>query len=150
MSTWIFQGNPKIFDVDGYLKSRKAISWQIRQEFYKEKLNLGDTVYIWRSDGYEKGSGGLVAKSIIIALPRVLDGSDAKEFWVDQSGSKAGLRVLLHLEELRLDDVVKRADIKAHPILRDLVIVKMRNRTNYSVSEEHSDSLREVWGCFYG
>ncbi|WP_186673918.1 EVE domain-containing protein [Sporosarcina sp. BP05] len=61
MNTWIFQGNPTKFNVDDYLLENDYIWWSIRQEHLVSDINLGDEVFIWRSDGANKGSGGAVA-----------------------------------------------------------------------------------------
>ena len=48
METWIFQGNPKVFDIDGYLAaSSGVILWRVSR--YAEQIAIGDSVYIWRS-----------------------------------------------------------------------------------------------------
>lgn len=45
MNTWIFQGNPKFFDVDAYIKNHKYIWWSVRQENFLDKIELGDQVF---------------------------------------------------------------------------------------------------------
>ncbi|MER2172563.1 MAG: EVE domain-containing protein [Psychrobacillus psychrodurans] len=54
MNTWIFQGNPKKFNVDDYLLDNREIWWSIRQKHIVDKIKIGDEVFIWRSDGTEK------------------------------------------------------------------------------------------------
>ena len=50
MKTWIFQGNPGVFDIDSYLASTAGlITWRVAR--YAEEIEPGDTVYIWRSQG---------------------------------------------------------------------------------------------------
>ena len=67
MPKWIFQGNPKQFtinkdkfpdlhDLNQYVKDGKIIDWSIRQKHHE--IKSGDEVFIWRSDGGEKGTGG--------------------------------------------------------------------------------------------
>jgi 5-methylcytosine-specific restriction enzyme B len=69
MSYWIFQGNPKQFDVDTYLQKSEKVTWSIRQKQYSEKTSIGDQVFIWRSDGGKKNSGGVIALCEIISEP---------------------------------------------------------------------------------
>jgi hypothetical protein len=48
MAAWIFQANPDVFDIDGYLDSCSGdFYWLVTR--YKDQLALGDKVYIWRS-----------------------------------------------------------------------------------------------------
>jgi 5-methylcytosine-specific restriction enzyme A len=62
MNTWIFQGNPRVFDIDNYVKNHKYIWWSLRQEYYFEKVQIGDVVFLWRSDGGQRGTGGIPSK----------------------------------------------------------------------------------------
>ena len=69
MTSWIFQGNPKKFRIDEYLRNRQLITWEIRQMHFKDKISTGDEVFIWRADGDKTGSGGIVAKGEILSRP---------------------------------------------------------------------------------
>ena len=68
LNTWIFQGNPKIFKVDDYLLENESIWWSIRQAHFVDQIQIGDEVYIWRSDGANKDSGGIVARTVAVTL----------------------------------------------------------------------------------
>lgn len=69
MNTWIFQGNPKHFDMDTYLTENKHITWSVRQKYLADQMQVGDIVFIWRSDGGKKGTGGMIAKSKVTKAP---------------------------------------------------------------------------------
>jgi len=50
MGTWIFQGNPDDYDIDGYLGSRPAqLVWLVTR--YASEIIIGDRVYLWRNQG---------------------------------------------------------------------------------------------------
>jgi hypothetical protein len=50
MQTWIFQGNPDDYDIDGYLNSRPAqLDWLVTR--YASEIAVGDRVYLWRKQG---------------------------------------------------------------------------------------------------
>jgi hypothetical protein len=52
MRTWIFQGNPAVFDIEGYLAASSGlITWTVAR--YAEQISAGDTVYIWQSQGHD-------------------------------------------------------------------------------------------------
>lgn len=42
---WIFQGNPKIYDVELALKNNAVFTWNVKA--HKEKIKVGDKVIIW-------------------------------------------------------------------------------------------------------
>ena len=45
MRTWIFQGNPEVFDIEGYLAASSGlITWTVAR--YADQISPGDTAYI--------------------------------------------------------------------------------------------------------
>ena len=44
MRTWIFQGNPEVFDIEGYLAASSGlITWTVAR--YADQISPGDTIY---------------------------------------------------------------------------------------------------------
>ena len=107
---WIFQGNPKVFDVDTYVSASKIISWNIRQPRYKDKIKLNDEVFIWRSNG--KKPGGIIAYSKVV-----------REAYFDGEIDNVDLEIL----EYRLtkeSGMLLRDDLKNDISMSDLSIIK--------------------------
>lgn len=50
-NTWIFQGNPNVFDIDNYVRNHRFIWWSLRQEHFSDTIEINDEVFLWRSDG---------------------------------------------------------------------------------------------------
>lgn len=75
MTSWIFQGNPSIFDIDGYLHSTPgAITWLAKQN--ATEIAVGDTVYLWRSQGKasaERRSGVIASAEVIFPAAPMVD-----------------------------------------------------------------------------
>jgi len=70
MSTWIFQGNPEVFDIEGYLAaSAGLITWTVAR--YADQISPGDTVYIWQPKGKDAAQAGILAEGTIIEYPGV-------------------------------------------------------------------------------
>ena len=63
---WIFQANPKIYDLEGSLKSLNKQKWSVRQ--YKNEIKIGDTVYLWQSGP----NAGILAKSTVLTKPALI------------------------------------------------------------------------------
>lgn len=130
-NTWIFQGNPKVFDVDTYLKENKIITWTIRQERFADKIKNNDEVYIWRSNG--KSPGGIIAYGKVIKQP-YLEEND----WVAD----------IEIYEYRLnedDGMLLRDDLKDDIVTSKLNIIRQPNGTNFEVNEEQSQYLKKLW-----
>ena len=60
MVSYLFQGNPDRFDIDGYLQAAvdqdRDISWSVKQ--HKNIIQPGDTVFLWRAAGRDKNDSG--------------------------------------------------------------------------------------------
>ena len=134
--TWIFQGNPiyeQDFDFNKDLIKGNSISWNIKKKYHVDKIKLNDEVYIWRSDGNEKGSGGIVAYGTIIGSPYKSNDTYAVD---------------IRIEEVRLTEdehMMKRIDIKEDIILSDLLIIKQPNGTNYILKEYEANYIKNIW-----
>lgn len=146
MSTWIFQGNPTKFNVDDYLLENENIWWSIRQQHLAEHIKLGDEVFIWRSDGGSKGSGGIVAKTKVITLPQDYTNDNASaEYWYEDVSNDTYLAVGLKVLEVEILNGINRLELKENENLADLKILHLKQNTNYLLSEEHGSYLRQLW-----
>ena len=81
METWIFQGNPDEFDMDGYLASRPAqVVWLVTR--YPSEIAVGDRVYLWRNQGKQHAIAGVVGEGIVTAAPELRsEDPSAVRFW---------------------------------------------------------------------
>jgi hypothetical protein len=146
MVTWIFQGNPKVFQVDKYLAQKKIILWTIRQKHFKDEISIGDEVFIWRADGNIPKSGGIVAKGKVISTPQNME-DDAPNLWIDLQKSTSALRVAIELEDVRLtgEGMLKRIDLEKDTNVRDMRILVVRSETNYKLEPRHAQYIEKLW-----
>jgi hypothetical protein len=70
MNTWLFQGNPDLFDLDRYLTLAREIVWTFRQAHLAPLMHRGDRVFIWRSSGKGRAVAGIVASGWLLDVPR--------------------------------------------------------------------------------
>lgn len=147
MNYWIFQSNPKYFYVDTYIKDNKIIFWTLRQEHFKDNINIGDIVYIWRSDGANPGTGGIIAKCKVIDLPTNQAFDDAEDLWIDKL-KKGKWYVNIKILEFRLTAVqhmLKRTDLKKDSKINSLAILKFANNTNYLLTKDEGEYIEFLW-----
>jgi 5-methylcytosine-specific restriction enzyme B len=145
MPHWIFQGNPQRFtidnekyphlhDINNYVKEGKVIDWNIRQKHHVQDVKIGDQVFIWRSDGEEKNSGGVIALAEIISEPSLGD---------DNVHS-----VELRIQECRLtaeEGMLPRYELKEVPETSQLLIIRAPQSTNYKLTEDEFSYLKYYW-----
>ena len=62
--SWIFQANPKLYNIDAALASLREMSWLVKR--HKESINPGDEVFLWKSGS----EGGILAeRQCLLHLP---------------------------------------------------------------------------------
>jgi len=146
MTSWIFQGNPNRFRINDYLLSRQVILWDIRQDYYADKITIDSDVFIWRSD--EKNiPGGIIAIGKIISLPTNFP-DDAARFWLVQQKKPTTLRVKIKLGEVRVDEkngMLTRFKLAQEPLLANMKILSFFSQTNYVLADNHAKRLKEIW-----
>jgi EVE domain/HNH endonuclease len=149
MRTWIFQGNPDDFDIDGYLATRPVeLPWLVTR--YADQIAVGDRVYIWRAQGSAQGNtAGVIAEAEVIAAPALRPESpDAVPFWRRGGDEATALRnrAILRLVRIaRPREVIQRRWCIEDPVLRDLRVLKMASGTNYPLTEKHAERLAALW-----
>jgi hypothetical protein len=98
-TTFIFQGNPDRFDIDGYLAQAKGrISWLVTSS-YKE-ITAGDQVFIWRARGSKPlyKSYGIIAECVVEGSASIRsDDPESMQFWTENEGTTEEYLVWLKL-----------------------------------------------------
>lgn len=145
LASWIFQSNPKAFDVDGYINAGSAtITWLVTR--YAGSIAVGDTVYIWRAVGEGKDPSGVIAEcrvaSSVLSVP---PDPSAQKFWKTSTATPAS-RVRLSVHRIALPkQILKRDWIQADPILQEASIIKAPLGTNFMLSDDQGERLAALW-----
>jgi hypothetical protein len=147
MQTWIFQGNPDHFDIDGYLATWPTqFPWLVTK--YANDIQVGDRVFLWRNQGKHKAIPGIIAEARIVSSvePRP-ESSDGQPFWrVPQPATDIRPRVLLRLVRVATKrEVLRREWLEEDPVLRDLPNLKLAAGTNYIIPSEQALRLTALW-----
>jgi len=148
MRTWIFQGNPDDFDLDAYLATAPIrFPWLVTR--YGDEISAGDRVYIWRTQGKQKGIAGLIAEAEVIARVALLPESpDAIPFWRADASAAMEVRPRGILRLVRVAtprEVIRRDWCEEDPVLRTLPNLKMAAATNYPLGREQLERLAALW-----
>ncbi|MDQ2995746.1 MAG: EVE domain-containing protein, partial [Chloroflexota bacterium] len=138
-SAWIFQSNPKQYDLPGALAAFDQISWLVRQN--DTNIKAGDTVYLWESGD----NAGIVAVALTLAEPRDLPPDQLdRQFYRD--GRKLDAvqpRVPLQIE-LVLPQRITRDELLAEPTLKNMAILQQPRGTNFKVSDAEATTLASM------
>lgn len=118
----------------------------VRQEHFAPKMNIGDSVYLWRSDAGDIGSGGIVAHGIMIDVPKMLEDEEAAKYYSEPIDAKPTLRSKILLDSVHLrPPKLSRAELKKDPRLSGLSILKIANSTNFEVDASQAKRLDELY-----
>lgn len=135
MSTWIFQGNPKIFDINSYVSNGGVIGWDVRVRKHQNDIKIGDKVFIWRTEGKERYRGGIIAYTKVV-----------KPAYYDDKSER--MRVDLEIIESRLDEesnMILRTDLKECVRTKFLTILRSPQGTNFYCTDEEGEALLSFW-----
>jgi hypothetical protein len=133
---WIFQANPGLYDLQGAVQALGQLTWLVKQ--HKDDIKEGDTVFLW-----EGGSdAGIIAVAQVIEGPALRGDNPQEADFVRDADKFAGeqLRVLLRVERV-LKDRISRVDLRKHPVLHNMTILKAPQGTNFALSDDEVRAL---------
>jgi hypothetical protein len=136
---WIFQANPKIYNIDGALNDLSELTWTVKHE--ATRASVDDHVFFWRA-GRE---AGVIALGTIIEPPTVRENLPTEEQYLLNPERLGGAqsRVLVRVDR-RLDEPLLRTAIAADPRLKDLMILRFANYSTFKVAPNHAEAILEL------
>lgn len=137
-SAFLFNASPKHYDIDAAIRELEAMNWGVKQ--HRNDIHAGDRVYIWRS-----GSGrGIVAFGTILTDPATMPDQEGQRF-IRNAGLFEGeqLRVRLSIDRV-LDPPLGEDELRRHPVLKDLRVLKLANNTNYLLTPAQEQALSDL------
>jgi MoxR-like ATPase len=136
---WIFQANPARYQIDAALRGVEEIEWTVSR--YRDRVQVGDRVYIWRS-GAEGGvvAVGTVGSPVTEKLPR----KEERRYWIEED-TEIRPRVNIRVSEV-LSSPLLRSDLQQDHTLSELPILRFANQTVFEVTPAQDARLRELIG----
>jgi len=145
-NVYLFQGNPKYYDMDAYLVTHPYIYW--RSPNYKDQIKTGDKAILWRAGK----NAGMIAIGEIVEAPT--PASDihfpdllGQQFWTSDEVDKNDIKVGIKIHEVRLSDSgVSRASFKSNPIVNSHRIITNPTGTVFQVDKDVANAIYSAWG----
>ena len=145
---WIFQSNPKRFNLDEYLANNHALVYWWTP-FHKREIKQGDLAFIWRTGRH----AGVVAIGSIVEGPvnRFKVKSPeflADELWYDQVPGSEEQTVGIALSEVRLTQdkgMLIRQDLSKDSIFSKHPIITAPRRTVFPLDSNAEQRLFLYW-----
>ena len=141
--TWIFQAEPKDFDLRAALKKSnehgRIIMWLVSRN--REEVQPGHRVYMWAAGA----AGGPIAVTTVLTVPTV---STIDEWQLECAINRARFASADWRVRLRIDRILPRPigrnELKRHPELEDLSILKFWQATVFPVSPDQAALLARL------
>jgi hypothetical protein len=147
MTTWLFRGNPRDFDMNAYLQPHRDLQWHVRQHLLMPEMHVGDRVFLWRSNGDMPGTAGIVARGSLVGTVLIRPHSDFVT-WLRRKPDPSIPTVLIRLDDIRLTaraGCLLRSELVQDAILRNLEIISKPTLTSCKLSAVQQERLEQVW-----
>lgn len=138
-SCWIFQGNPKLYDVFSAVSELDSITWAVNQN--PKQIKKGDKAYIWISGS----DGGIIAAGTVLCDPEM------KQPDVDDPYNRSValnrepyLGVDIEIQRKLIDSIVKRTTLLADDRTKRMEILTFPGATNFRVTKEEDEVIEGI------
>jgi 5-methylcytosine-specific restriction protein B len=134
---WVFQGNPKIYDVISSISDNALETWSVKA--YKNEIKKGDKVIIWVSG--EK-SGCYALCEVISDVYEGLDDENQMKYYTGQYNNEKSTRVRIKITHDLATNPITKKQIDS---INELSNLKVGSQgTNFSATEEEFLAILEL------
>jgi len=136
--SWIFQGNPAVWDIRRAVHDFAATDFSVLR--YKDEIKAGHTAFLWESGP----KGGVVGVAELLEDP-VERPHTHDQYTIAESHVLQGVHPRADIRVLKaLDTPISRDEIRTHPGLEDLAILRFAQGTNFPVTPDEAQILHEM------
>lgn len=134
---WIFQGNPKEFDIVKALKDKALKTWRVKA--HKDRISKGDKVIVWSGGKH----AGVYALATIDSDVQILPEPDIeKSYYKDQTVYEDKERIFLKIDCNLYNQPLLKTELENHPWFSKM---KVGNQgTNFSATKEEYESILKI------
>jgi EVE domain len=141
VSHWLFQGNPKYYRLLEAIAQLDEIPWLVTR--YNKEIQVGDGVLVWIAGE----QAGIYAIAEIIEPPQIPIEISDLDYWIAIDNAKKDKpHVKLRFLRKLLGQPLRRNEIKYDPILKDLLVIRAPNSTNFKVTTQQWERVYQLKG----
>ncbi|MCK6533075.1 MAG: EVE domain-containing protein [Polyangiaceae bacterium] len=137
---WIFQANPRYFDLAAALGTLNELQWRVNQHL--DRIKPGHRVFLWQSGK----NGGVLALGTILTAPATLAPMQQEQpFVLDAEALPPTpmLGVRVRIDEV-LDEPLDRETLREDPRLASLGFLRASQGTNFPVTDAELGALLDL------
>ena len=136
-SYWVFQGNPKKYDIIKSLKENNLTTWSVSA--HKKRIKKGDKFILWATGS---NSGCYALGTITTDVYRGYDSEEEEQYYLGDEENIEKDRCDIKIDISLVDDPIYRTEIKSNQKLLNLKVGFQG--TNFSATEEEFDELVKI------
>jgi len=138
-SAWIFQGNPKYYDVVAAVEALNTITWAVNQ--YSNQIKSGDRAYVWLSGS----DGGIIASGMIMCDPEMRKPNLNDPYnRGDALKTELYLAVDIKIERKLAQQRILRAALLADERTKQLGVLTYPGATNFRVTKAQEEVIENI------
>lgn len=134
---WIFQGNPKEFDIIKALEDNALKTWRVKA--HKEKIKKGDKVILWAGG---KNSGAYALATIDSEVTKMPEPEIEKYYYKDQTVYEDKERVFLKIDYNLYGQPILKSEIENYSWFSKMKVGSQG--TNFIATKEEYESIKEL------
>ena len=136
---WIFQGNPKYYEVNDAVNELDTITWAVNQ--YQKQIKERDKAYIWLSGP----GGGIVAVGTILCDPKIVKPDFEDPYNRSEALNKEPyLAVDIQLHTKLTDSIVERTLLLSDERTKRMEILTYPGATNFRVTKDEDEVIESI------
>lgn len=139
-SVWLFQANPKYYDLAAELENFRVgdeDSWSVKR--YGDEMRAGDNVVLWQAGK----DAGIYAIGQLLGAPYKSDLHPTKEELEEHPYLGAPQRVNFRYTQI-LEEPIYRDALKEHEVLRGMQVLKAPQATNFRVAHQEWEAIKRL------
>lgn len=126
---WVFQGNPKIYNVMAALNDNMLTTWSVKA--HEEKIKVGDKIILWVTG---KNQGCYALAEVTSAVYEGFDEENQNKYYTERSSNVLSKRVRISITNNLAPNPITKEEIDSFTELRNLKIGLQG--TNFAATEE--------------
>lgn len=134
---WVFQGNPKEFDIVKALEDNALKTWRVKA--HKDKIKKGDKVILW---GGGKHAGVYALATIDSDVETIPEPEIEKSYYKGQTVYEDKERVFLKIDYNLFSQPVLKTVLENHPWFSKMKVGSQG--TNFSATKEEYESILKL------
>lgn len=134
---WVFQGNPKEFDIVKALEDNALKTWRVKA--HKDKINKGDKIILWAGG---KNSGVYALATVYSEVTIMPEPEIEKAYYKDQTVYEDKERVFLKFDYNLFNQPVLKSELEKYPWFSKMKVGSQG--TNFTATKEEYESIKSL------